>query len=607
MAILLKGAVHVGRPASARGLLASVLLGLIATLIPAAGAAGAPIGTVTEYSNGISPKAEPWGIAAGPDGNVWFTENGYETTPGAIARITPSGVVTQFTSGLPEFTGPEGITDGSEGNLWFTDSTDAVGRITPAGTITEFSKGITPNSYPGAIVAGPEGNLWFTEYPGRIGRITPAGVVTEFSTGIPAEEDPDSIAVGPDGNLWFTESGHYSVPAKKYFGGAVGRITPAGVITQFSAGITPEARADGIAQGPDGNMWFTEGAGRIGRITPSGAITEFSKGITLGAELEGIATGADGNLWFAEYGGNRIGRITTSGTVTEFSTGMTESSPRSIAAGPDGNLWFAQLEASASSSPAEVGSIVSGAAPALLAAPTVSGGSVAGVPQQCSGAVWSTWAGLQPASSLFAIDGYRWMLDGAPAGAGQTYTPSTASVGHALSCSVTVTYALQDVTVSATSAAVTVLAPPSPPSKVTPPVPPVLSGARQSASTWRVGSKLASISRKRRPPVGTVFSFMLSEPASVIFTFTQRVAGRELKGRCVAMTRGNRHRRACTRRVTRGTVSLPGHAGSARVRFQGRLNSSRKLGPGSYTVTIVAVNTAGQRSRASTLHFTIVK
>ncbi len=598
-----------GRPATARWLFVSVFLGLIATLIAAAGAAGAPIGTVAEYAKGISPKAEPWGITAGPDGNVWFTENGYESTPGAIARITPSGVVTQFTSGLPEFTGPEGITGGPDGNLWFTDSTGAIGRITPAGTITEFSKGITPSSYPDAIVAGPDGNLWFTEYSGRIGRITPAGTVTEFSTGIPAEEDPDAIAVGPDGNLWFTEGGHYSVSLKKYFGGAVGRITPTGVITQFSTGISPEARPDGIAQGPDGNMWFTEGAGRIGRITPAGAITEFSKGITLGAELEGIATGADGNLWFVEYGGNRIGRITTSGTVTEFSTGISASSPRSIAAGPDGNLWFAQLEASASSSPAEVGSIVSGAAPALVTAPTFSGGSVAGVPQQCSGALWSTWAGLQPVSSLFALDGYRWMVDGAPAASGQTYTPSTASVGHTLSCSVTVTYALQEVTASATSAAVTVLAPPaaSPLSKLTPPVPPVLSGARQLASTWRVGSKLASISRKRRPPVGTVFSFTLSEPARVIFTFTQPAAGREVKGRCVAMTHGNRHRRACTRSIKRGTMSVAGHAGLDRVRFQGRLNRSRKLGLGSYTVTIVAVNTAGQRSHASTLHFTIIK
>jgi len=29
---------------------------------------------VTEFSNGITGGSEPYGIAAGPDGNLWFTE-----------------------------------------------------------------------------------------------------------------------------------------------------------------------------------------------------------------------------------------------------------------------------------------------------------------------------------------------------------------------------------------------------------------------------------------------------------------------------------------------------------------------------------------------------
>jgi len=42
-------------------------------------------------------------------------------------------------------------------------------------------------------------------------------------------------------------------------------------VTEFSAGVTPSSEPKGIAAGPDGNLWFTEGAtSRIGRIT-SGA------------------------------------------------------------------------------------------------------------------------------------------------------------------------------------------------------------------------------------------------------------------------------------------------------------------------------------------------
>src|SRR5262249_23925963 len=81
----------------------------------------------------------------------------------------------------------------------------------------------TFNSEPYGITRGPDGNLWFTEnLAGKIGRITPAGVITEFN--LTPGSQPVQITAGPDGNLWFTEN----VPSR------IGRITPAGVITEFS-------------------------------------------------------------------------------------------------------------------------------------------------------------------------------------------------------------------------------------------------------------------------------------------------------------------------------------------------------------------------------------
>ena len=48
-------------------------------------------------------------------------------------------------------------------------------------TFTEYPVP-TPNSVPTEITSGPDGNLWFTERnAGKIGRITTAGVITEFS------------------------------------------------------------------------------------------------------------------------------------------------------------------------------------------------------------------------------------------------------------------------------------------------------------------------------------------------------------------------------------------------------------------------------------------
>ena len=44
--------------------------------------------------------------------------------------------------------------------------------------------GITPNAEPFSITAGPDGDLWYTELgANQVARITPAGVVSEFSSG----------------------------------------------------------------------------------------------------------------------------------------------------------------------------------------------------------------------------------------------------------------------------------------------------------------------------------------------------------------------------------------------------------------------------------------
>jgi streptogramin lyase len=291
-------------------------------------AVAAPV--ITEFP---LPKVNsaPRDITAGPDGNLWFAENG------SVGRITPAGVVTEFAvSGGSS----SGITPGPDGNLWFTQqNANRISRITPAGAITDFALP-TAGSEPAKIAAGPDGNLWFTERIGnRIGRITTAGAITEFAVPT-AGSQPWGIASGPDGNLWFTE-----INADK-----IGRITPTGAVTEF---VLPAAASDprGITAGPDGNLWFTEVSRGIGRITPTGTITEFplTTPPTVGPEPFWITPGPDGNLWFTEHLGNKIGQITPTGTVTEFALppvvigGVASSGPEGITAGPDGNIWFTEL------------------------------------------------------------------------------------------------------------------------------------------------------------------------------------------------------------------------------------------------------------------------
>jgi hypothetical protein len=139
-------------------------------------------------------------------------------------------------------------------------------------------------------------------------------------------------------------------------------------------------------------------------------------------------------------------------------------------------------------------------------------------------------------------------------------------------------------------------------------VPPArVTNASQTNARWREPkhSRLTQISR-RRARVGTTFQFSLDKPAGVGLRFTQRATGRRVRARCTRVTKRNRKRPKCTRRVARGTLAANGHTGVNRVRFSGWLSRTKKLKPGRYTLVITAT-TPGAGSTSAKLNFTIVK
>jgi virginiamycin B lyase len=92
-------------------------------------------GDVTDEFSLPEPANGP--IVASPDGNLWFTEVGLDdaTVPADnpldnIVRMTPAGVVTEFALPTPGG-GPFGLAIGPDGNLWFTESAgNKIGRFT---------------------------------------------------------------------------------------------------------------------------------------------------------------------------------------------------------------------------------------------------------------------------------------------------------------------------------------------------------------------------------------------------------------------------------------------------------------------------------------------
>jgi hypothetical protein len=58
--------------------------------------------------------------------------------------------------------------------------------------------------------------------------------------------------------------------------------------------------------------------------------------------------------------------------------------------------------------------------------------------------------------------------------------------------------------------------------------------------------------------------------------------------------------------VSAGALALAAHAGSNKVRFQGRLSSAKSLKPGTYGVALAARDSHGLQSLPQSLSFTIV-
>lgn len=248
-----------------------------------------PAGRVTQFYRGIPVGSRPTYVAAGADGNIWFTEH----LTNRVARITPAGVVTEFPAG-PAAGSFGDLTTGPDGNLWYTKK-HAIGRVATDGSVTEFSAGLANGSLLSDITPGPDGNLWFTDYYAGVGWITPAGAITEYSLG--GDRRPGGITTGPDGNLWFTDDD----------ASTVNRLTTGLVLTSFP--VAPATGPHEIVMGPDRALWFTAANNRIGRITTAGVLTVYAAGITKGANPIGITAGPDGNVWFTELSTDAVARI----------------------------------------------------------------------------------------------------------------------------------------------------------------------------------------------------------------------------------------------------------------------------------------------------------
>jgi streptogramin lyase len=197
--------------------------------------------------------SQPWGLALGPGGAVWFTQK----AANRIGKLAPSsGEFTAYPLPTPG-SQPTGI-DVRGTYVWFTESAaDKLGRLdSTSGDITEKSR--PAGSHPQDIALTTAGKPWFTE-PGanRIVLFDPStlGWVLEVEAAT-ADSEPYNLAIEDDVAIWFTER------AGNKLGRFSGRIPP----YEYSL-PTPNRLPTGITIDGDGCAWYTApGANRIGHL-----------------------------------------------------------------------------------------------------------------------------------------------------------------------------------------------------------------------------------------------------------------------------------------------------------------------------------------------------
>jgi virginiamycin B lyase len=253
-------------------------------------------------------------------------------------------------SSFPTTFSPDGLESDGQGNIYLASQGAASDQriyrynIT-TGTLAALSSAlsglddIVPLSGVGAHSVP---DYWFfEETAGKFGAINPTtGSITETPPLITPNAQVNGITNGPDGTIWFTE----------FNTNKIGMIdTDTDAITEFTL-PTPGAEPYGIIEGPDANMWFAEaGADQIGSINPAThVIQEFPIDSSGNGEPEGITVGPDSNLWFTLTGTDEIGVMGpyNGRMVGEYSVPTVDAGLEGIVSdSADGNLWFTETAA----------------------------------------------------------------------------------------------------------------------------------------------------------------------------------------------------------------------------------------------------------------------
>jgi len=198
-------------------------------------------------------------------------------------------------------------------------------------------------NYPTDVVVDDSGNVFVADRSnGKVRKITPEGVVTDFSTGL---SNPEGLGIDSSGNLYLAQES----------GRVISKITSDGVISTIAgSGTSGSSDGNGLAAefvqpqdavvDSNGNIYVanTDHAGgnhTIRKITPAGDVSTLG-GTNLSYPMR-IAIDSSDNLYITENFGSRVVKISAEGVQSNFATGLGGiGSATGIAVDIDDNIYI---------------------------------------------------------------------------------------------------------------------------------------------------------------------------------------------------------------------------------------------------------------------------
>ncbi len=158
----------------------------------------------------------------------------------------------------------------------------------------------------------------------------PVGMLKQFKVPT-ANSEPRAIANGSDGNRWFTEGTSFTNAPP-----TIGRVTPAGAVTEFPVDCNGCIITD-IVQGPDGVLYFTSNNPILGRITTAGAQLG-SVDIPNSNAVAGNLAVHGSELWFTDFNNDSLWRYGIS--TAQFTQFPLTVQPADVVVDDTGGVWF---------------------------------------------------------------------------------------------------------------------------------------------------------------------------------------------------------------------------------------------------------------------------